>query len=142
MDVPEGVLRDLQGVRSTFRLVWNPKGRVIGERSFDVNGHPRELTYDPRWELWDTDAHGAHYKVMTLESEQGGFLAADQRFVEFVRLIDPARYGGSVERMIQALVDDENRYVEQLAQKDWENLVDSVARYFTPAKGRGIVTVG
>lgn len=141
MEAPEGIVTALKNIRPTFRLVWNPTARVIGERSFDVNGNPREVTHDPRWELWDTDGDGVHYKVMTLEdSHQGAFMPADQRFVDFVHLIDPGRYGGSVEKMIQALVDDENKYIEQVAEKDFQSLTDALSNYFTPAKGRGMVT--
>lgn len=142
MNPPEHIVRDLQGIRSTFRLVWNPTAKVTSERSFDVNGNPRELTHEPRWELWDTDESGKHYRVMTLESShKGEFMPADDRFVDFVRLIDPARYGGSVERMIRALVDDENKYIEQVQEQDFKRLTDSLASYYTPAKGRGSVTV-
>lgn len=140
MEAPEAIVTGLRNIRPTFSLVLNPRGRVIGERSFDVNGHPREVTWDPRWELWDRDADGIAYKVMTLEdAETRGYLPPDQRFLDFVNLINPERYGGNVEKVIQALVDDANEYVKHLAQKDFESLTDSLSNYFTPAKGRGMV---
>jgi hypothetical protein len=43
--------------------------------------------------------------------------------------------------MIRALVDDENKYIEQVQEQDFKRLTDSLASYYTPAKGRGSVTV-
>jgi hypothetical protein len=141
MQAPQGVVEGLSNIRPSFNLVWNPTARVVGGYSFDVNGNPRHVEHSPRWELWDRDGSGIAYKVMTLEDRHGNFLPADQRLVEFVRLIDPARYNGSVEKMIQSLVDDENEYVERLREDDFERLIDSLANYFTPAKGNSMVTV-
>lgn len=142
MQAPESVTTGLRNVRETFTLRWNHKGKVVGKRSFDVNGNPRELTYEPRWELWDMDVDGIVYKLMTLEDYvTGEFLPADDRFVEFVNLINPARYDGSVEKMIEALVDSQNDFVQHMAEKEFEALIDSVGSYYTKAKGKGIVTV-
>jgi hypothetical protein len=142
MEAPEGVTTALKNIRPSFRLVWNPSARVIGERSFDASGNAREVTHDPRWELWDTDDGGSHYRVMTLEdSHKGSFMPADQRFVDFIHLIDPGRYDGSVEKLVSALVDDQNKYIEKVAEDDYRRLTEAVSSYFTPAKGRGMVTV-
>lgn len=134
MEAPESVVIALKNIRPTFRLVWNHKGRVVGERSYDVNGNPRELTYEPRWELWDTDVFGAPYKVMTLEDQyKGSFLPADQQFVDFVNLINPARYEGDLSKLSQALVDDKNAYIEKVNEQDFARLQESLAEYFTSA---------
>lgn len=140
MEAPESIVEALRSIRPTFNLVWNERGRVIGERSFDVNGNPRVVTWDPRWELWDRDVDGIAYMVLRLEeAETQKFLPPGQWLLDLLYLIDPARYGGNVEKMIRALVDDENEYVKKLAKDDFERLIDSLSNYFTPAKGRGMV---
>lgn len=143
MQAPQHIEEALKGIRSTFRVVYNPTARVVSERSFDANGAAREKEFEPRWELWDTDSEGVVYKVMTVEQNQGkgGFLPLTDRFVDFVRLVDPARYGGSVEKMVDALVDSPNNMAAELTQREFESLVDNLANYFTPAKDRGMVTV-
>lgn len=127
MEASTDVVIALQGVRPTMRLVHNPQGKLVGGRSFDVNGKPREKLWQPRWELWDTDADGVEYKVTTLEDENGEFRHPDQRLVELIRLINPERYGGDLHKMVEALVDEPNNYVEGLSDKSYEELVESVA---------------
>lgn len=131
MEVPESVVIGLRNVRPTFNLRWNPKARNIGERSFDVMGNPREITWDGRWELWDTDNMGIDYPVMTLEDKHGDFMPPGDWLVETVNMINPARYGGDVSKMIEELVDKPNLELERLGEKSWEDLVDSLAKYYT-----------
>lgn len=139
MEAPAGVLERLHNIRSTFELRHNPRARVVGERSFDVNGQPRKVDYAPRWELWDTDAEGQVYRVMTLETEEGEYILPGDWLVDFLNLVNPARYGGSVEKMVQAMVDAPNARVEQLARKEYDALVEHLADFFTPRKSRIVV---
>jgi len=139
---PESVVEGLKAIKPTFELRWNNRARFKSGSSYDVNGNARKVVYDPRWELWDRDVDGLRYKLMTLEdAETGEFLPPGDWLLQLVRLIDPARYGGDVSRMIKALIDDKNEYVRKVCQQDWERLVDAASNYYTPAKGEGIVTV-
>lgn len=124
MEVPFDVAESLRSIRSTLRLVYNPTGKLVGGHSFDVNGQPREKLYEPRWELWDTDANGVDYKLTTLEDVEGGYRPPDQRIVELVRLINPERYDGDISKMIEALVDEPNNYIEGLNESRFEELVE------------------
>jgi hypothetical protein len=142
VEAPESIVTDLKSIRPTFELRWNSRARYLSGSSFDVNGNPRKVAFDPRWELWDRDADGVAYKVMTLEEpETGGFIPPGEWLPELLRLIDPARYDGDVSRMLSALVDDNNEHVRRVCQEDWERLMEAMANYYTPAKGGGIVTV-
>jgi hypothetical protein len=141
MEAPDHIVQGLKGVKAEFNLRWNPRARYVSGSSYDVNGNPRTVVYDPRWELWDRDDMGIAHKVMTLEdAETGGFMPPGEWLLQLVRLIDPARYGGDVGRMTKALVDDHNESVRKVAQKDWERLVEAVGSYYTPARGGSMVT--
>jgi hypothetical protein len=137
----------LLGIRQTLHLRHNPAAVQVGERSFDVNGRPRHREFEPRWELWDTDAHGNEYRVMTLQSPEGGYLPPGYWLVELVRLIDPARYGGNLDKMIEALVDSPNTRLDALSKGSYEDLVEDFAERFWHGKGtrisvpRSLVTV-
>jgi hypothetical protein len=139
MEAPESVVLGLRGIRAAFNLRWNSTARSVGERSFDVNGKPREIAWDPRWELWDTDEFGAEYRVMVLEDESGAFVPPGEWLVDLVNLINPARYDGDMEKMIQALVDDPNENVRKVGERQFESLTEHLAEYFGPR--RSMVTV-
>jgi len=132
MTADEGVVIALRNVRQTFELRWNPKV-VPGRRSsFDANGCPRDVEYEGRWELWDVDGSNIPYRVMILMGPEREYVAPDMKFVDFVRLIDPARYDGSVEKMIAAMVDSQNDWCKELNDREFEHLVDSAANYYQP----------
>lgn len=126
MEAPVEVTTRLKAIKPTFRLVYNPMGRVVGERSFDVVGRAREKEYEPRWELWDKDESGVEYRMMVIEKhrERDGFLPVGYDLVDFVNLINPARYGGDVGKMVEALVDAENDYAAMLSEQSFKDLVD------------------
>jgi hypothetical protein len=139
VEAPQDVLIGLRNVRDTFDLRWNPTAKVVGGHSFDVNGNPRELQHEGRWELWDTDAHGNEYKVMTLQNE-GEFVPPGTWLVELIRLMDPARYGGDIHKAIEAMVDEPNDYVSNIGQQEYIDLVDSlVDRFFVATTPRSNV---
>jgi hypothetical protein len=127
MEVSVDVELGLKAIRDTFKLLLNPKGRAVGGRSFDVMGNPREGAYEARWELWDKDVSGREYKVVTLEDRDGGFMPPDQRLVDFINLINPERYGGEVEKMIDALVDSPNQYASTLGDLQYEQMIEHLA---------------
>jgi len=126
VEVPESVKIGLANIRPTLHARWNPTGRQTGGFSFDVNGNPRQKTYDPRWELWDTDEFGNTYKITTLEGMNNEYLPLGEWVVEYMQLINPARYDGDLHKMIEALVDSKNEAVEKI-HKD---VFDHIAEYF------------
>jgi hypothetical protein len=127
MEAPADTAIGLKGIRETMHLRHNPTARVIGERSFDVNGKPRELTYDPRWEVWDVDPQGVEYLVMTLEDERGQYKPPGSWLVELMNMCNPARYDGDLSKMIQALVDNPNDHVSSLAEKSFSDMCEGLA---------------
>ena len=133
-EAPEHIVTGLKSIRSTFFLKWNPTAKRIGESSFDVNGNAREVKFDGRWELWDVDAEGALYMVMRLEDNDGSFIPPGDWLIHTLNLMNPARYNGSVEKMLKALVHEPNAELEKIREQDWNNLVDSMARYYTLRK--------
>jgi len=132
LTVDEGVQIALRNVRLTFELRWNPKVVPGRGSSFDANGQPRDVEYEGRWELWDRDGSNIPYRVMILMGPKREYMAPDMKFVDFICLIDPARYGGSVERMIAAMVDSQNDWCRHLNDREFEHLVDGAANYYQP----------
>lgn len=128
-EVPESVAEGLRGIRSGLHLRWNPRARVVIPGGFDVHGSPTEPTYDARWELWDIDPDGRAYKVMTLQNADGSFRPPGQWLVDLVWIMNPARYGGDVSKMLRALVDDHNDKLQQVADDDFEELADAVVEW-------------
>lgn len=130
MEAPSHIVEALKNVSPGMNLRWNPTARVLKTWGFDANGKPRGVEHDPRWELWDVDADGREYYVMTLEDPNGGFLPPGEWLVEMRRLLDPARYDGDLTKMIAALVDAPNAEVERLSEKAFEELCDSLAERY------------
>jgi hypothetical protein len=125
---PESVELSLKNVRSTLRVIWNPMA-VRRPTSFDAMGRPRDMEYEPRWELWDTDAEGLDYMVTRLQEEDGSFREADQRLVDLVNLINPERYGGDPSKMLQALVDAPNERALEGEEKMFRDFASAAARW-------------
>jgi hypothetical protein len=137
VEVPVDVAAGLASVRQTLHVRWNPTAQVVGERSFDVNGNARELSHEPRWELWDRDELGVEYKVATLDGPDGGFLPLGTWVLELVALINPANYDGDVHRMVEALIDKPNADVARLGEKCFEQLTEYLADLSWSGHNRG-----
>lgn len=137
MEAPESIRIGLANIRPTLHLRWNRQARVVGEASFDVNGNPRKVEFDPRWEIWDTDESGREYRVTTLEGPKGEFVPPGEWVLELMALINPANYGGDLHKMVEALVDKPNARVEKLAEDRYRELVDYFADLFWSAASSG-----
>lgn len=94
MAPPEGVAADLRSFKPTLRLLYNRRGKIVPQKSgsYDVDGTPRRIEYEPRWELWDTDGSGFDYLVMVLRDEDDNYREPGHWIVERMRRFDPARF--------------------------------------------------
>lgn len=136
MEVSEDIRIGLANVKPTLHARWNPTARVLRQSSFDVNGQPRRVEHDPRWELWDTDVDGREYRVTVLEAPDGSYLPLGTWVLELVALINPANYDGDLHRMVEALVDRPNAGVDRIAKESYEELLDFLADYCWSEKAR------
>ena len=135
MEPSADIVIALRGVRPTFELIFNPVARIAKERSFDANGDARVKEFEGRWELWDTDVDNIRYKVCTLESPGRQFKHPDMKFVELIRLVDPARYDGDLSKMVEAMVDRHNEdLVSGLEEATFNEVAGSMAEYFVQQK--------
>jgi len=127
VEVPEDVKVGLANIRPTLHARWNPLAKVVGERSYDANGMPRQLDHDPRWEVWDTDESGREYRVAMLEAPDGTFLPLGAWVLKLMHDINPANYDGDMHRMIQHLVDQPNEDVGRVSDQSYEDLLEYLA---------------
>ena len=127
--LPEGLEADLHSIRPSFRLVWNVKARVVNPGSYDVYGLPTPVTYEPRWELWDTTPDGNDYMVMQLREPDGGFRQPGSWLVHHLNLINPERYGGDVNRMLTALAEDPNASIATMAEHEFEDIIEMATKW-------------
>lgn len=128
-EAPQSVVEGLRNVREGLHLRWNPRAKVLRPGQYDASGDLLPPIYEPRWELWDKDPEGGEYKVMTLQGPDGSFRPPGEWLVELMRLMDPARYGGSVNRMLRALVDEHNASLQQVSEEDFDDLAEQVAKW-------------
>lgn len=98
---PDTVDEGLRAIRPTLRLVWNPKAVIDRPGRFDASGHSAEVKYGGRFEMWDTDPQGHDYRVFIVRNQDNSFKAPDQWIVDLMLEINPARFGGSVVKMLE-----------------------------------------
>lgn len=117
-------------------LILNEQSRFKKGRILTAGGADRG-DYEARWELWGTDASGLRYRVTRLEGPTGEFVPPGDWFVDAMRLLDPARYGGDLHKMIDELVDKPNENVRRLHQETFDNLIEAMgSHYFGLSKRR------
>lgn len=127
MRPPPDVEIGLKAVKSTFRLRYNRQGEVVGERSLDVNGNARHVTYRPRWELWDTDASGNDYCVMVLRDEHGLCAEPGHWLVERMRKYNPQNF-----KSLQAMLDffaSEREALKRIPEREWRDFTDFMGEW-------------
>lgn len=128
--LPDGFEEKLRGVREGLHLRWNPKAKVRKAGAFDVYGNVAvEPEYDGRWELWDNTIEGKEYMVMTIREPGGGYKHPGDWLITLLNKINPANYGGSVGKMVEALVDDKNRTALEVGDKDFEDLIEQATKW-------------
>jgi len=126
---PDGVAQALRSHKPTLRLLFNRRGRIIPHKSgsYDANGEPRRIEYEPRWELWDTDRGGHDYLVMVLRDEDDNYREPGMWVVERVKRFDPARFRGPMEWSAYVNAYQQNR--RDVHAADWDGFVDFAADY-------------
>ena len=127
MEAPAHIVEALKNIREGLHLRWNPKGKLLKAGGYDAAGKLKDPEWDPRWELWDTDPQGLEYMVMQLQEADESFRAPGDWLVRHMERFNPARYGGSIERMLAA-VEAEAEQMRDLAEKDFDDLAGAVAR--------------
>ena len=140
-EVPEQFVEDLQSIRSTFELVWNPHAVMVKSGYIDGSGVVTPADYEPRWELWDTDPEGARYKVMTLQTspaddpvrhpDGGLFKPHGDWLLHHLRFINPERFNGNLNDLLHEAIDEPERLREIGTQKDSDDLLDMASKWAT-----------
>lgn len=143
MEAPEHIDEGLRNIRSGMHLRWNPRAVLTVEGGLDINGLKiKDPEYDPRWEVWDTDPQGAEYMVMRVQTVEGGFRPVGEWLVNHIGMLNPEKWGGNTEAMVQALIDDPTALQEAGTQKDSDDLIDAAGNWAAwaevPKSGAGI----
>ena len=128
-EVPESVEIGLKSVRETLHLRWNPQAVRVRPGYIDASGIVKPAEWEPRWELWDIDADGRPYKIMTLQHQDGSFKPPGDWLVDLINFLNPARWDGDPNKMIAALVDEPMNRLEQVADEDSDDFFGAVASW-------------
>jgi len=135
--VDPAIPKKLRRIRGGIHLRWNRAAVVVKEGHYEATGVLRAPEYEPRWELWDVDQHGSLYMITRLQTNDGGFLPADNRVVRLMerqaRVIET--FDGDPSKAIEAQVDLTNAAMQVMAEKDRKDYYDrfaaEVANYYT-----------
>jgi hypothetical protein len=129
--LPDGLQKALKDVRWGLHLRWNPTAVLRAAGSFDASGKlKKEPEYEPRWELWDTDAENREYKVMSIQWPSGEYRSPDFWIIELLNYMNPARFGGDVSRMLRQIVDEPNRELENMTEREIDDLCEMAAKWY------------
>lgn len=146
MEAPEHIVEGLRNIREGIHLQWNPKAVLIETGTIDAFGKVKDPKYDSRFELWDKDPDGHDYMVMRLQNIDGSFRPPGDWLLDVVRKTNPERFGGDVNKLIKAMVEDPELFREVGTKKDSDDLIeDTVKRityHSTPKSGRAIRSRG
>lgn len=143
MEVPEHIAEGLANIRSGMRLKWEPRAVLTAEGGLDVNGLKiKDPEYEPRWEVWDTSPEGENYMVMRVQNVDGSFRQIGDWLVAHINMLNPERYGGDVDAMLKALIDDPTALREVGTEKDSDDLIDAASKWAqwveTPKSGAAL----
>jgi hypothetical protein len=129
MEAPLTIVEGLRNIRTTMRLVWNPTAALSKAGYVDATGMVIQPKYEGRFELWDTDADGVVYMVTRVQNTDGSFLYPNDRWLEFIRHINPEHWGGDPGRMVRHFVDDPTELREFIAERDQDDVFEQVAKF-------------
>jgi hypothetical protein len=142
MEVPDYVVEGLTNIREGLHLRWNPRAVMVKEGKYDAQGKLVDPTFDPRWELWDTDPNGKEYRVMRLQLPDGSFRPPGQWLIDRIWKLHPARYNNDVHKMARELIDDPELFREIGTKKDSDDAIEAAANWAqwvaTPKSGRAL----
>ncbi len=127
---PDDVATGLRNLKQTMHLRYNRRARIIPHKSggIDANGRARNVEYEPRWELWDTDASGRRYKVMTLEDpDTRQAMPPGQWLVDRFRKYNPDNFP-SLEAMLNFAWHDQEK-LRKLPEDEWRCFVDFMGEW-------------
>lgn len=127
---PESVAEGLRNLRSTMHLRYNRRGRLRPEKSgsIDANGKARNVEYEPRWEMWDTDASGREYKVMTLEDyDSKRAMPPGQWIVDRFRKYNPDNFP-SLDAMLEFAFEDQAR-LRKMPEEEFRSFCDFMGEW-------------
>ncbi len=147
MEVPEHIAEGLRNIRSGLHLRWEPRAVLLVEGGLDINGLKiKDPEYDPRWEVWDTTPDDLEYMVMRVQNVDGSFRHVGEWLVEYIGMLNPAKWNGDVNAMIKALIDDPAALREVGTQKDSDDLIDAASKWAAwaelPKSGAGMAFRG
>lgn len=130
MEPDAQIAEDLRNIRSGMHLRWNPRGRLVKPGSFDGSGKMKDdAVFEPRWELWDIDPQGHEYIIMCVQNVDGSFRHPGTWLVTRMQKLNPARYGGDVEKMLKAMMDEPDILREIGTEKDSDDLIEQVSKW-------------
>ena len=142
MEAPEHIQQGLANIREGMHLRWNRKAVLLKAGITDAIGKVIDPEYDPRWEVWDTSPEGEEYMVMRVQEMDGSFRPPGEWLVHSIGKCNPERYGGDVQAMLDALVEEPDALREIGTKKDSDDLIEAVAKWcqyvVTPKSGPGI----
>jgi hypothetical protein len=146
MEVPAHIAEGLKNIRDGLHLRWNPRAVVIKEGKYDAEGKLIDPTWDPRWELWDTDPFGQEYMVMRLQYADGSFRHVGEWLIEQIWKLHPARYNNNLTKLLQSQVEDPELIREIGTTKDSDDLIEAVGNWAqwvaTPKSGMALTNRG
>ena len=131
--VDEHIIEGLREIRpggppGPLHLRFNLRGaKYITGR--DVSG--REIfRYEPRWELWDIDAHGGRYLFMVIQDDESKFQEPGEWLVQTLRRVKHLHedYDGDAGRIIQNTVILANEAADNLDDKAFNDMVFHAAK--------------
>lgn len=142
MEIPDYLIDGLRDIREGLHFRWNPTAVLVETGDFDVNGRPRKIEYEPRFEIWDTDPYGREYMVMRVQHPDGSFRMPDEKLIEQIWRLHPEKYDGKIEKLVQAQIDDPELLREIGTKKDSDDMIEAVANWAqwceTPKSGAAL----
>lgn len=129
----ETLVTRIREQRPSFELRWNPTSRLRTGGSIDATGTVRQPEYEGRYELWDKTPDSPPYQVLTCQWPDGSYRHPDDWLVELLERINPARFDGSVHKLLHQLVDQQEELREKVLDDDWDDFCEMVAKWATYA---------
>lgn len=142
MEVPDYVVEGLTNIREGLHLRWNPKAVMLKEGKYDALGKLIDPTFDPRWELWDTDPDGKEYMVMRLQFPDGSFRHPGQWLVDRLWQFHPEKYNNDLVKLLKATVEDPELARELRIREDSDEMIEGIGNFAgylaTPKSAAGL----